>query len=147
MHYEERAYGAAIIAVLIGIVGFFVVLGGVLGVVVSLFHLDWGTLSTKTLLSWLSGDALLVSLIAVVIGLIYLAVAVGLYRQHLWALVVMFVFGILYVVGEVSGVIYSLYYASPRLTLTDTGVIGSLLAIVVVVIVLGYLAAVRDDFI
>ena len=144
---EERALGAAIIAVIIGIVGFFILISGIVGLFASFFGWDWASLSTRTFLSWVTNNETILSAAVIILGLIFIGIALGLYRQHFWALVVMFVFGILYLVGEVSGVVNSMFYTTPTLPVTNPNVLGSIIGIVVVVIVLVYLAAVRDDFI
>jgi len=144
---EERALGAAVIAVIIGIIGFFFLISGIFGLAQSVFNANWGGLNTNTFLSWLTTNQTVLSSVVILLGLIYLGIAVGLYRQHYWALIVMFVFGILYLVGEGSGVVYSLFLANPKVPITNTDVLGSIIGIVIVVIVLAYLAAVRDDFI
>ena len=144
---EERALGAAIIAVVIGIVGFFILIAGILGLVAWGFNQNWGSFNTTNFLSWLKLPEFAAAAIVIIVGLIYLGIAIGLYRQHFWALVVMFIVGLFYIIGQLSGVVYSLYYASPTSSITDTNVLGSIIGIVVVAIVLAYLAAVRDDFI
>lgn len=144
---EERALGAAVIAVIIGIVGFFVLIGGIVGLFSSILGWNWTAFTTQTFLSWLTFNETIYSVIVIVLGLIFIGIALGLYRQEFWALVVMFVFGILYLVGEISGVVGKLYYTSPPPSVTDPNILGSMIGIVVVVLVLAYLAAVRDDFI
>ncbi len=145
---EERAFGAAIIAVIIGIVGFFTLLSGILELFAIVFSQNWGSFNETYFISWLSGlSNTSAALVVIVLGLIFLAVATGLFRQHFWALVVMFIVGLVYLAGEASGVVYSVFYAKPTVPVTNSSVLGSIIAIIVVVIVLAYLAAVRDDFI
>lgn len=145
---EERAFGAAVIAVIIGIIGVFILFTGILELFAWALSQNWGSFSGAYFFSWLSnlptGAA---AAIVIVLGLIFIGVALGLYRQHFWALVVMFVVGVVYLAGEISGVANKLFYASPTVPISDPNIIGSIIAIGVVVIVLAYLAAVRDDFI
>jgi uncharacterized membrane protein len=147
---EERAFGAAVIAIIIGIVGAFTLLSGFFELVVALAKQNWGSFNQTYFFSWLSGSGLsstAAALIVMVLGLIFLAIATGLYHQHMWALIVMFIFGILFLVGEGSGVVYSMFYANPTVPITNTEILGSIIGIIVVLIVLAYLAAVREDFI
>lgn len=144
---EERALGAAIIAVLIGIVGALVLIAGILGLIQVLLGYSWSAFDQNSFLALFTGSQTIAAAVAVVIGLILLGIATGLYRQHYWALIVMFIFGILYLIGETSGVVYNLYYANPTLPITNANVLGAFVGIVIVILVLIYLAAVRDDFI
>ena len=146
---HERAFGAAIIAVLIGIVGVFLLLGGLLSLLALAFQTNWGSYlpSAGTFLSFLTSNATIAAAIVLIVGLVYIAVALGLWRQELWALVVVFVFGLLYVIGEGSGLAWGFLYATPRYSLATSGVLGSIVALLIVVGVLAYLTSVRDDFI
>jgi hypothetical protein len=77
---STRPLGVAIIAVLMGIFGFLVLLGGILvlaGVTAGAF------LGTP---SFFGHGGLVLGLALAIIGLIILAVAYGLYDLHLWAL-------------------------------------------------------------
>lgn len=145
---QERAFGAAVIAVLIGIVGFFTFLTGVLILITQAFSTSWGSSwvpSKSTFLGFVTANATILALVVIVLGLIYLGVAVGLWHQHFWALVLTFVVGLLYVIGEGSGLVYGFLYNGYQLT--NVAVLGTILGVVVVAAVLAYLAAVRDDFI
>ena len=87
-----RPLGVAIIAVLIGIFGFFILLAGILlivGVAASAFF---------AVPVFLGYGGLTLGLIIFVIGLILLAVAYGLWDLRMWALVLAILVLILYVV-------------------------------------------------
>ena len=143
---EERALGAAIIAVVVGIVGVFAVVAGTFVVLAAVFGLTWPPLQPNTFFAWAAQhDVAVAGAISIVLGILFLLVARGLFRQELWALLVTFAVGLLYVVAEASGVVYDLLYGN--LSITSASVLGGLLTAIVVALVLVYLAAVRDDFI
>ena len=114
--------GVAILAVLIGIFGFFVFLLGLIlllavaGVVIS----GVGVTSVFGLTGTVAG------LIIAVIGLIILGVAVGLWNQELWALVLAILVLIFYGVVDFTS--------------------GAYLSLLIVVLLLVYLAAVSRHF-
>ncbi len=94
--------GVAILAILIGIFGFFVFLGGLLAVLLGVSIAGYSTVFG------LSG--ILAGVVILILGLVILAVAVGLWNQELWALalavLVLLVYGVVeYVSGEWLGLI------------------------------------------
>jgi hypothetical protein len=76
--------GVAILAILIGIFGFFVLLGGIL-LLVSVAGYGLGVVWVTSVFGT---TGTLAGIIIVIIGLIILSVAVGLWNQELWALVI-----------------------------------------------------------
>ncbi|MGI0067688.1 MAG: hypothetical protein ACREB9_04605 [Thermoplasmata archaeon] len=145
---QERAFGAALIAVVIGIVGFLTIVFGAIVLIASAIGWGFGAApATGTFLGFVSTNAVIVSVAVIILGLIYLAVASGLWNQRYWALIVMFVVGVLYIVGQLSGLIWGFFYATPTFSLTNADVIGTIVGVIVVAGVLAYLTAVRDDFI
>ena len=74
--------GVAILAVLIGIVGFFVIIGGVLLLVFGT-SLAFGSGS----LTVFGSAGTVTGLILLIVGIVTVAVAAGLWNQELWALV------------------------------------------------------------
>jgi hypothetical protein len=94
--------GVAILAVLIGIVGFLFIVAGVLlaalGIGIGLTFPEAGAYG-----------ALVVGIVLLIIGLIVLGVALGLWHQRLWALVLaIIVFGLYFVSDSLSGAWFSL---------------------------------------
>ncbi len=143
---QERPLGAAVIAVLIGLVGFFTLLGGLLLTAAGLFRISGNPFpSSSAFFSFLTSNEAILGLTTIVLGLTTLAIAVGLWRQHYWALVLTFVVGAVFVVGSGGGLVYGLV-RSPS-SASDAVVIGGFVEVVVVGAVLAYLASVRDDFI
>jgi hypothetical protein len=93
--------GVAILAVLIGIVGFVFLLVGVLLIV----YLSAGALSGFVVY----GASLVGGLVLLILSLVMLAVAYGLWNQELWALVLsIIVVGFLWLSDVVAGRIFSL---------------------------------------
>jgi hypothetical protein len=118
----SKPIGVAILAVLIGIVGFIFIVAGVLLAVlgVALGH-EIPTIGTY--------GALVGGIILLVIGLIILGVAVGLWDQRLWALVLaIIVFGLYFISDAIAGQYFSL---------------GAIIALILVI----YLIAVHRHFI
>jgi amino acid transporter len=114
--------GVAILAVLIGIVGFLLVLAGVLLAALGIsIHLEFSAFS--------SYGTLVVGVILLIIGLIVLGVALGLWHQRLWALVLaIIVFGLYFISDALVGAWFSL---------------GAIISLILVV----YLIAVHRHFI
>ncbi|MFZ0699109.1 MAG: hypothetical protein WAN74_02815 [Thermoplasmata archaeon] len=86
--------GVAIIAILVGIVGAFLFVSGIIVILASLVH----TISSGQFATWF-GQTLLAGIVTLIFGLILVAVAFGLWDQSLWAyalavlvLIVSFVF-------------------------------------------------------
>ena len=114
--------GVAILAILIGIFGFFVVIVGVL-LLVAVAGLTLGGVAVTTVFGTTGAVA---GIIVLVIGLIILGVAVGLWNQELWALVLAII--VLLVYGAAD------YFSS------------SWLGLVIVALLIIYLAAVSSHF-
>jgi hypothetical protein len=89
----SRPIGVAILAVLIGIVAFLFILAGVLlavlGVAVGISFPALGTYGLTV-----------VGIVILIFGLILLGVALGLWRQRLWALVLAIIFFALYFISD-----------------------------------------------
>ncbi len=112
--------GVAIIAVLIGIFGFFVLLAGIL---LLLLGVGLGLASGATVFGY-SGTV--AGLIILLVGAIVLAVAFGLWDQELWALVL--------------AIIVLLFYGAVEF------LSHSWLALLIIVALLVYLVAVSNHF-
>jgi hypothetical protein len=114
--------GVAILAVLIGIVGFVLILGGVLFAALGIsVGLSFGAFS--------SYGSLVVGVILLIVGLILLGVALGLWHQRLWALVLaIIVFGFYFISDALVGAWFSL---------------GAIISLILVV----YLIAVHRHFV
>lgn len=111
--------GVAILAILIGIVGFFYLIGGIL-----LLVLRFGLLGTGPL--FVGGP--LGAVLLLILGIVLLAVASGLWGRELWALALTALVLVLILIGNIlEGALVSL-------------------STVVVVLLLIYLIAVRDHF-
>lgn len=123
-----RPLGVAIISILLGIFGFFTLLGGILIVVLSNYTISLGGSN----LFGASGTPLGVLLF--VLGLIELAVALGLWHLRMWALVL----AVLVLLLEVLGPLVSI-------VLGRAGV-SAILGILIPLILLIYLVAVRRHF-
>jgi lysylphosphatidylglycerol synthetase-like protein (DUF2156 family) len=77
----SRPFGVALLAVLIGIYGVILVLAGVaIAALSSLF-------TFQATLEFLSLTGLVLGLVLFVLGLVFLGVAIGLWHQRLWALI------------------------------------------------------------
>jgi hypothetical protein len=98
----SKPIGVAILAVLIGIVGFLFIVAGVLIAVLGVYvGIDLSQFALY--------GALVVGIIILVIGLIVLGVALGLWHQRLWALVLaILVFGGYFVLDSLAGAWFSL---------------------------------------
>jgi hypothetical protein len=118
----SRPLGVSILAVLIGIVGFFFILAGAL---LALLGVGVG-LSIP--LSGLGFSVSVIGIIILVIGLIILGLALGLWHQRLWALVLsIIVFALNFLADAAAGAYFSL---------------GAILSLVLVI----YLIAVHRHF-
>jgi hypothetical protein len=114
--------GVAILAVLIGIVGFVLIIAGVLLAALNVsLHLSFAAFS--------SYGPLLLGVILLIVGLIILGVALGLWHQRLWALVLaIIVFGFYFISDALVGAWFSL---------------GAIISLILVV----YLIAVHRHFV
>ncbi len=122
--------GVAVLAVLTGLVGAFILIAGLIVVVVALFALSsvgWAAMF---------GSGVIAGLIALVIGAVILAVASGLWDQEMWA----YVLAIL-----VSGAAVLWFIARP---LWDGGGIASVETLPALVsgVLFLYLLAVKNHF-
>lgn len=112
----------AILAVLIGIVGGLFILAGVLLAAL-------GIILPLSFSAFSSYGSLIVGVILLIIGLIILGVALGLWHQRLWALVLaIIVFGLYFISDALAGAYFSL---------------GAIISLVLVI----YLIAVHRHFI
>jgi hypothetical protein len=114
--------GVAILAILIGIFGFVVLLGGIL-LLLTVAGYSVGALGASTVFGT---SGLVAAIIITIIGLVILSVAVGLWNQELWALVLAIL--VLLVYGAVD------LFA------------GSWLWLVIIVLLIVYLVAVSRHF-
>jgi hypothetical protein len=94
--------GVAILAVLIGIVGVLFIVGGALLAALGIgIHIDLPQLATY--------GVLVAGIVLLIVGLIILGVALGLWHQRLWALVLaIIVFGLYFVTDSLAGAWFSL---------------------------------------
>ncbi len=98
----SKPIGVAILAVLIGIVGFLLIIAGVL-----LAALDIAV--GLSLPQFGSYGFLIAGIVILVIGLIILGVALGLWHQRLWALVLaIIVFALYFISDAIAGAYFSL---------------------------------------
>jgi hypothetical protein len=123
-----RPLGVAILAILLGLFGVLTLVGGLLVVVLSNHGLVFGA----TNLFDVSGT--LLGIVLVLLGLIELGVAVGLWHLRMWALVV----AVLVLLVDLFGPVVSL-------ALGKAGT-ASLIGIIIPLILLIYLIAVRRHF-
>ena len=114
--------GVALIAILIGIFGFFVLVGGLLLLVSAAGYALGGVWVTSVF----GTTGTLAGVILAIIGLVILGVAVGLWNQELWALVLAIL--VLLVYGAVE------FFAA------------SWLGLVIVVLLIVYMLAVAKHF-
>lgn len=116
----SRPLGVAILAVLTGIIGVFFILAGVLLAVLGV--------SLRIGFPLGAYGVTIVGIIVLVIGLIILGVALGLWHQRMWALVLaILVFGLYFISNVVGGTFLS---------------VGSILSLLLVI----YLIAVHRHF-
>lgn len=92
--------GVAVLAVIVAVIGVLSVLGGLVVLVALLLHAGTGLVGTLIAGTWL--DAAL----TVVFGLVLLAIALGLWNQELWALVIAILAVIAFLAGRVGYPIY-----------------------------------------
>jgi hypothetical protein len=123
-----RPLGVAIIAILLGLFGFFTVIGGLLIIVLQDYGLNLGGQNLYGV------TGILLGLLLVVLGIIELAVASGLWGLRMWALVL----AVLVLLFEVLGPLISI-------ALNKTG-IGAIIGIIIPLLLLIYLVAVRRHF-
>jgi hypothetical protein len=98
----SKPIGVAILAVLIGIVGFLFIVAGVLIAVL-------GVYVGINVPQFTSYGVLVVGIIILIVGLIILGVALGLWHQRLWALVLaIIVFGAYFVLDSLAGAWFSI---------------------------------------
>jgi hypothetical protein len=125
---RNRPLGVSIIAVLLGLYGLLTFIGGLLVVVLS----NYGLVLGGTYLFGLPGT--LIGVVLVIVGLIELGVAVGLWHLRMWALVLAF----LVLLYDVASPLFSL--------LVGRGVGSSIVGFVIAFLLLVYLIAVRKHF-
>jgi hypothetical protein len=130
--------GVAIIAVLVGIIGAFILIGGCVVVVAGLFS----TISSGQFGDWF-GHTLLAGLITIILGLILLAVAFGLWDQALWAYVIALLVMIVAFLWDVGRPIYN-----SRANVTASVVASAVFTIpaIVTLVILIYLLLVHEHF-
>ena len=116
-----RPLGVAILSVLVGLFGFLMILEGLLALI---RDTRLGILGAGFGLSGLPVGA--VGALTLVLGVIVLAAAVGLWRLHLWAFVLAIVVTFLVVVSSL--------------------LTGQILGLILAVVILGYLLAVHRHF-
>jgi hypothetical protein len=114
--------GVAILAILIGIFGFFVLVGGLL----LLLSVAGYGLGVVWVTSVFGATGTIAGIIIVIVGLVILGVAVGLWNQELWALVIAILALLIYGALEFLS--------------------ASWLGLVIVVLLLIYLVAVAGHF-
>lgn len=130
--------GVAIIAILVGIVGAFLFVGGLIVMLASVVH----TISSGQFAGWF-GNTLLAGIITLVFGIILLAVAFGLWGQELWAFALAVLVLLVSFIFDVGRPIYN-----SRADITS-GVIGSAIftiPAIVTLVILIYLLLVREHF-
>ena len=129
MRIEPMAYslnrtlplGVAHLAVLIGIIGFLLLIAGILILAVAGYGAYFGSAA-------LFGASLLGGILLIVFAVILLVVASGLWHQEIWALALsIIVVVILLISGALNGLFLSLYW-------------------IVLLVILVYLIAVRNRF-
>jgi hypothetical protein len=125
---RNRPLGVSIIAVLLGLYGLLTFIGGLLVVVLS----NYGLVLGGTYLFGLPGT--LIGVVLVLVGLIELGVAVGLWHLRMWALVL----AVLVLLYDVASPLFSL--------LVGRGVGSSIVGFVIAFLLLVYLIAVRKHF-
>jgi hypothetical protein len=125
---RNRPLGVSIIAVLLGLYGLLTFIGGLLVVVLS----NYGLVLGGTYLFGLPGT--LIGVVLVIVGLIELGVAVGLWHLRMWALVL----AVLVLLYDVASPLFSL--------LVGRGVGSSIVGFVIAFLLLVYLIAVRKHF-
>ncbi len=130
--------GVAIIAVLVGIIGAFLLVAGCVVVVAGFFS----TVSSGQFGAWF-GHTLLAGLITLILGLILLLVAYGLYDQALWAYVIALLVMILSFLWEVGRPIYD-----SRANITANVVASAIFTIpaIVTLVIVIYLLFVHEHF-
>jgi uncharacterized membrane protein len=130
--------GVAIIAILVGIIGAFLFVGGIIVVLGNLVHAIYsGQFDT-----WF-GTTLLAGIVTLIFGLILLAVAFGLWDQALWAYALAVLVLIVSLLFDVGRPIYN-----SRANLTGGVVTSAIFTVPVIVelVVLIYLLLVREHF-
>jgi uncharacterized membrane protein len=124
----SRPLGVAIIAILLGLYGLLTFIGGLFIVVFSNYGID----VTGSTQFGVTGTIL--GAVLVILGLIELGVAVGLWHLRMWALVL----AVLVLLVDLASPIYNL--------VTGRGIGVGLLGFVIALILLIYLIAVRRHF-
>jgi uncharacterized membrane protein len=126
--YASRPLGVSILSILIGIYGFLLFLGGLLLAVLASATLSFASLG------YLGLSATDLGIITAIIGLIVLAVAVGLWHLRMWALALAVIVLLLEIVSPIIGL--------ARGTLGTSSIVD----LVIAVLLLAYLLAVRHHF-
>ncbi len=126
---STRPLGVAILAILLGIYGFFSLLGGLLIAVLSSYVITLGGMQAFGFTGVTAG------LIIAILGLIVLGVAVGLWHLRIWALALAVIVLLLYIVEP-------LFNLARNVTSAGNAILG----IIIPVLLLIYLLAVRRHF-
>jgi hypothetical protein len=122
MDESRLPLGVAILAILIGIFGFFVLIDGLL-LLLTVAGVSLGGLGVTSVFG---ATGIVAAIIIVIIGLVILGTAVGLWNQELWALVLAILVLLFYAVVEFVG--------------------SAWLSLLIVVLLLVYLVAVSRHF-
>ena len=130
--------GVAVIAILVGIVGAFLFVGGIIVVLANLVH----AISSGQFATWF-GPTLLAGIVTLVFGLILLAVAFGLWDQALWA----------YALAVLVLIVSFLFDLGRPIYNSRANITGSVLAsafftvpVIVTLVILVYLLLVHEHF-
>ncbi len=127
MAKPTRPLGVSILAVLVGLLGIILIIGGV-----ALLALSAAFSTVPTIgLFGLTGVA--IGAVVLVLGLLWLATAIGLWRLHTWALVL-------------ALIVTFIGLASNGYTIAVSGVSSGVVGLVIYLIIFVYLLAVRRHF-
>ena len=130
--------GVAVIAILVGIVGAFLFVGGIIVVLANLVH----AISSGQFATWF-GPTLLAGIVTLVFGLILLAVAFGLWDQALWAYALAVLVLIVSFLFDVGRPIYN-----SRANITGNVLASAFVTVpvIVTIVILVYLLLVHEHF-
>ena len=126
-----RPFGVSLLAVLVGLYGFFLLVVGV-ALLVILGFLNENPQYVPTVLPVSLGSALILSAIVFLLGLIVLGVAFGLWHQRVWALVIAIIVLVIVILGDLA-------------TFSGAG-FAQIITLGIPVLLLIYLLAVRSHF-
>lgn len=130
--------GVAIIAILVGIIGAFLFVGGCIVILASFVH----TISSGQFAGWF-GQTILAGVVSLIFGVILLGVAFGLWEQALWAYalaVLVLVVSFLFDVGR------PIYNSRASITSSVIGSAFLTVPVIVTLVLLIYLLLVREHF-